>query len=257
MMGVQRHPCSNKGFSILELLVVVGILAVIAGAVIVAYGPDFVNAKKITAARFEMQAIRDALEQFRRDNPGFEFSDINLCTPADVRYLHEPQYNDDAGECTVDSDDPVLQDYDVDYRLGWRGPYMSQGDTARVDISENLNHDGTGNPSSTPLQPDVLAIADPFVAQPLANGAFQWRQISADSSTNRDQLGRPYLFFDLRYLHSDPADDEDCPQNPAFSGSRPPCAPRIVSMGPDGRYDGRNNSDACVAEGDDLVLCIQ
>lgn len=62
-----KHP---PGFTLLELLVVVGILAIIAGAVIMSYETALPNAN-LNIARQEILEIKEALLKFRRDTGFF------------------------------------------------------------------------------------------------------------------------------------------------------------------------------------------
>jgi len=240
---------SQQGFTLLELLVVVGILAVIAGSTIFANKTQTIDNAKVTAAITEMQNIRHALLQYKTDN--FEFpkksttSDPTiLVSPATLAFLLEQ------------SDEKT---WNNDYQTGWRGPYLSSGDSGLVDIGDNLKFDGSGKPyiidsSAITLQ---RGIPDPFIFAPVTNGEskplisspcddsadannkclLDWRIVGqTDADDPLQQKGRPYLAFDL--------DKRD--------------KARIVSMGPNGIYDSGTVSN-CSSDAnttDDLILCL-
>ncbi|MBC8412807.1 MAG: prepilin-type N-terminal cleavage/methylation domain-containing protein [Nitrospira sp.] len=233
---------NQSGFTLLELVVVVAILAVIAGAIIWSPASRIGDTAKIEAARFEMEQIRQTLLRFRQDNQIFPVQN----SAADISFLFEQG---------------TLVSWRVDYKTGWRGPYLSGGDSGRVDIGDNLKLDGSGLPYVIDTTAVTLqrAIPDPFAYAPVNNGEirpnldtpcsevaansaclFDWRlvgQASTDQPISR--YGRPYLFFDLN--------------NTSLA--------RIVSMGEDGIYQSGvitacSNKYTVTGTNDDLVLCI-
>ncbi len=171
MVGM-RHNSKQSGFTTIELLVVVFILAIISGAVLTAIGPGFIEDQENTATRYEMTQIRDAILKFKQDNPNFLLDSSTLCTPADASFLIKAQYSSSptTSPCTLDTAHTA---WDPDYRLGWQGPYLTKvGDTQRT-ISGNFEFDGgTGGVGSDIEQVNVLT--DPY-----------------------GELGNPYFFFDL------------------------------------------------------------
>jgi len=238
---------SQQGFTLLELLVVVGILAVIAGSTIFANRTQTIDNAKVTAAITEMQNIRHALLQYKTDN--FEFPEQD--SPADFYYLFQNDKDED--------DTPDIPVWDHDYQAGWRGPYLSSGDSGLVDIGDNLDIDGSGKPyiintSTMELQ---RGIPDPFSFKAVANGEekpsastpcddspnannkclLDWRMVGqADNDDPFQQKGRPYLAFDLDVREK----------------------ARIVSMGPNGKYDigAVTHCSSYVNTTDDLILCL-
>ncbi len=70
-----HHPsvaCKQSGFTLLELLVVITLLGIVAGAVVLGYeGVQDQGREDVT--RFEMAEIRKALLQFRRDSGSNQF----------------------------------------------------------------------------------------------------------------------------------------------------------------------------------------
>ena len=166
-MAGMRHIRSQTGFTLIELIVVVLILAVIAGVTITAFSNGFVDEKEETAALYEMTQIRDAILQFKKDNPGHTLSSVNLCSPADASFLITDGYDtdnvcDDAAEATITAWDP-------DYQIGWQGPYISKLGSPTATSVTDIEHDGSVN-SETALN-NVPVVTDPY--------------------------GNPYYFFEL------------------------------------------------------------
>jgi len=230
-----------SGFTLLELLVVVGIMAVLAGVAYTASGSR-VDDSKLIAVDTEMQNIRAALLRYKQDN--FEFP--TRSSSVDAVFLFEQPGA------------PVIA-WDADYQRGWRGPYLHSGDSGLVDVGDGVGLNGTGTPHTvvTAAHKRQRAIPDPFVAFPVdvgsakpslaaicddspnANDAclFDWRllgQVNADDPISR--RGRPYFLFDL--------DSEGAEEA------------RVVSLGPNGVYESSGLSCPAAADGDDIVLCL-
>jgi prepilin-type N-terminal cleavage/methylation domain-containing protein len=258
----------QQGFTLLELMVVVGIMVVL-GSMVSYSGGGRISDAKLTAVKAEMQSIRAALVAYKRDN--FEFP--VRTSAVDVSFLFS-------------GSGVGIMPWDADYQRGWRGPYLVGGDSGLVDIGNGLpNFDSDpivcGLPDCDPpikgqysgvgtvyevaggalkLQ---LAIPDPFVAFPVKNEdensdisnlciddadannncLLDWRLLGQDDEDDPlSRLGRPYLFFNLN--NRDKA--------------------RLVSMGANGRYEGSDDSsddgDGDCADffpgGDDIIVCL-
>lgn len=233
-----------SGFTLLELLVVVGIMAALAGVAYTASGSR-ISDSKLTAADSEMLNIRAALLRYRQDN--FVFP--TRISAVDAGFLFE--------QPAIDVDD-----WDADYQRGWRGPYLRGGDSGLVDVGDDIGLDGVGHPYNvnTVQHKRLRAIPDPFAAFPVevgserpnlaaicddspdANSAclFDWRLLGQDNTGDPiTRRGRPYFLFDL---------DSD--------------GARIISLGPNGIYDNWEVTlealcpTTTVAKGDDIVLCL-
>lgn len=167
-MGMQRF-YSHKGFTLIELVVVMLVIAVIAGATITAFNSGFVDDQEQTAALYEMTQIRDAILQFKQDNPSHSLTDTNLCSPADASFLLTDAYDTDN---VCNTTEATISAWDPNYRLGWQGPYMQKlGNTTATSVV-NIEFDGTVN-SETALA-NVTVLSDPY-----------------------GDTGNPYYFFDL------------------------------------------------------------
>lgn len=220
-----RHPDPARGFTLLELLVVIVVLAALGGGVIVSIGNTRESALR-QVAQMEMQKIKQALLLYRQDTGNFPA----LANPADFSALYD-----------------TTQTWEPSTGRGLRGPYLTVSGEGLVDIGDGLAGDGSGSPVSGSTLANVRGVADPFVIRPAAPGSglpcdetatnspnyclLDWR--TAPGTTTHTRWGRPYLLFDLSV----------------------PARARLVSMGPDGRYDGVNATD-CAPNGDDLVLCL-
>ena len=239
-IGVTVAKRLNKGFTLLELMIVVAILAVISGMVISTYSGEQRNNAQYQVAHHEMEQLRQAIIRFQKDN----LIVATRTSAADLSFLFEKG---------------SLDEWNKDYQLGWHGPYMSGGDSGLADIGNDLLFTGAGqahviiNTNTGEAHKRQRAIPDPFTLAPVANGAatvsnppcienngnandqclFDWRFVGqSDSDTPHAKFGRPYLVFDLA--------DKD--------------RARIVSMGSNGVYDSA--AQVCNPSGDDIVRCI-
>lgn len=233
------------GFTLLELMLVVGIMAIVGSVIVSSFGGSGKGSIRdnatVTAARYEMEQLRQALLRYQRDNHTFPDS---RRTPADVSFLFEKR---------------AASSWQRDYQTGWRGPYLSGGENGNVDIGDDLQEDGSGSPVviNTHALTLIRAIPDPFAATPVtsndagysqhcneiaANTAclLDWRYLGQDSTDSPiSHYGRPYLLFNLNDPHA-----------------------RIVSMGRNGKKDSDATGDSCKPKfstndnNDDLVLCL-
>ena len=265
------------GFTLLEILVVIALLAIIAGVIITAYG-GVKDQGRADTAKFEMAEIRKALLQFRRDSGSRDFPNQRIYD-CDSLSLNEAKANDPddspniltwpEGAPSADADALAWSDWckhpanfwmlfinplddlntsveegiwNPDTHRGWNGPYL-QRNNGYLDIGNDLSTAGTGNPNAGVVINNVWGIASPYVDIPQGD-FFVWSNIS-DSTANGykeyEQYGRPYFIFDL--------DDEE--------------QARIVSVSVDGLYNSSvKNNPNCEQEVDsegtpiDNILCL-
>jgi len=237
------------GFTLLELLVVISLLAILAGLSISAY-EGVQDQARLDAAEFEMAEIRDALLQFRRDTnelpcriyrsgnynpftntmPELDFTGIAGSTAANFQQWCE--YQDTS---QVNSALTMLQQFpfdaltttnlvwNPDTKRGWNGPYLSNrpltdpwGNAyqlldAELDYPNRFRceHDGTANQ-------DYRISSNLYSCLNVTNAA-----ITANHTLNADIA-------------------------------------RLVSAGPDGIFSAENTSDICLpaTNSDDFVLCL-
>ncbi len=218
------------GFTVLELMMVVAILAAISGAIIVSQGETLDDTNQRLAI-VEMQAIKNALLRFKADTGALPVA----ANPADFSAIY-----DQGGE----------SDWNINTARGWRGPYLTRKGEGLVDIGDNLVNTGAGSPISASANTNVRSVADPFINWPVKNGSntpctsadgdddcvLDWRTQSGDSRHAR--WGRPYLLFDLDDL----------------------AKARLMSMGRNGRYESAScagvDCASCSPGGDDILLCL-
>lgn len=243
-LNMKKWRSINKsGFTLLELLIVVAILAAVAGGVILALGGVQDDAA-LNLSRGEMLEIKKAILRFRQDT-GFlpKQGPFDLAPPDGTGAVPLPAQ----GEAWFRSPANLVQLYEnpfpttsthplkawnPDTGRGWRGPYLTRQGEGLVDLGNGLNGDGTGSPTTgTALLSEMPGVADPYAAKPgpctlggVPRECFAWRAVAG--GIPHDRWGRPYFLFDL----NDPAQA------------------RIVGVGPNGIYDN--------GIGDDLVLSL-
>ena len=221
------------GFTMIEMMIVVGILAAVAGAIIYSQG-ETRDTAYVGIATTEMAAIKSALSQYRNDMGRYP----TPTNPADFSSLF------------LQGTDP---DWNIAVARGWRGPYLSRSGEGYVDLGDGLSANGLGSPVSAgpgAIAP-VPSVADPFLYPPArkntpytacgaseadADCLLDWRSLLGQ--VPRSQFGRPYLLFDLDDVQK----------------------ARVVGMGPNGQYESQSCAglacSSCTPGGDDLVLCL-
>lgn len=176
MRHILRQTRRQAGFTLLEIIVVLGILVIVSGSVLTTFGPNFIEGKEQTATLYEMTQIRDAILKFKRDNPNFQLS-TNLCTPADASFLFDDEYDNDGdcerGEESGAPDPDEFNTWDVNYRLGWQGPYITKVRNELADIDTDILFNGDETTPATEGTPE------------------EGVSVLTDAHNN------PYYFFDL------------------------------------------------------------
>jgi len=153
---------NQHGFTLLELLIVVSIMAIIAGMSLMSYG-NTRSESEYTATKVEMQQLAQAVRHYFQDQNTY-INGIDAESPADIRFLVTP----------IGS----INQWNPDYRRGWRGPYIKRSLITyffEVAPLTSLSFEGEGDPlAGTPITPP----------------------------TKLDSYGKPYLFFDLSTYRS-------------------------------------------------------
>ncbi|MFT3848564.1 MAG: prepilin-type N-terminal cleavage/methylation domain-containing protein [Propionivibrio sp.] len=290
---MRPHPrAPARGFTLIELLVVCGILAALS---VTAWGTyrGVQEANEDAIARADLARLANALRRFKQDTgyyPGQGPFSLAATAQAEaecgasdgiLRNWAEPT-DDSARDDWFRSPANValllnaptlclkhpqahLRRWNPDTRRGWHGPYLEAALRGWVDHGKDLNvADGSGDPMAGEKILDVPAYGNgsrfhaggPLYercdnqAALVGNCMFGWRSTprsAADYDAETRELAarpRPFLMFGL----ADGADD-----NP----------PRVVYLGSDGKYGGRNAIDACrpntsdIDGADDVVLCLE
>lgn len=118
------------GFTILELMIVLAILAALAAAVVPMVGSNVEDAKE-TAAKVSVQAVRDAyMDRFVRDMKYTEWFQNNF----DNVYVHDLMANS-----RINQSSSASGSYDVAARKGWNGPYLDPSRSAPFPARNGMN----------------------------------------------------------------------------------------------------------------------
>lgn len=272
----------QQGFTLLELLVVVSIMAIIAGSSIYASRTSTIEKAADTAVTAEMHNIRKALLQYKTDN--FEFP--VQTSPADFEFLFSKPTD-------------IEKLWNNDYQKGWRGPYLTSGDSGLVDIGDNLDINGSGKPHIIYNNAKNLqrGIPDPFSFPPVFNGDDKSSIASPCDETKDDNYDNDRCLLDWRIVgltdddkkkltdeeEQNLTEEQKERRRPYLKKGRPYLAfdlderdkARIVSMGPNGIYEPKKNDgveiiscsfyinrpidpneEPAIKRSDDLVLCL-
>jgi prepilin-type N-terminal cleavage/methylation domain-containing protein len=164
-----------RGFTILELLVVVGILAIVGGSVITFYGGGNAGIRGdtlSTVANQQMQALRNALLAYRTDVGALPDTSES---PVNINFLIKPQ---------------GAKNWSPDYKTGWRGPYLSTQNIAYVDVGDMWQADGDHGPHFVKdgQKRYQMALADPY-----ESGAVQPISVSSDGDSELNSAAKQRL----------------------------------------------------------------
>ncbi|PCJ32737.1 MAG: hypothetical protein COA90_02075 [Gammaproteobacteria bacterium] len=240
----------QTGFTLIELLVVITLLAIVASIAVTGYD-DVSEQARIDTTKFEMAELRKALLQFRRDNrelpcrvyrdgtysPDKSSMVLNfdsLAAASPTREAYDAWCMNQAATDQLDSGLSILNQfpYDTtaelpllwnpDTKLGWNGPYINnQGIT-----------DGWGK---------QFILVDPEL-----DYGVSYR---CENDGSDDYAITAGLYKCINPDHVD-WDEDDFTKDANIA--------RVVSVGPDGQYDGLNLTNPCqpATDSDDLVLCL-
>jgi prepilin-type N-terminal cleavage/methylation domain-containing protein len=219
-------PRNRRAFTLVELLVVIGILAVIAGGIIVVYdGVQEHAGEQLTTQR--MQTVRAALLKFRADMgyfpgdgplapaqldlSGFYYVDgespgtENPAAPVRQAWaahalnfwmLYEKP--PDAGDSALPSGQPKRWDFKKESARGWDGPYLGAGFSFRLDGAGTL----AGAFASGTRSNRLYAVGDALTKKRGTGTHLQWvsedrppTQSGLPDKQPQDDLGRPLAFL--------------------------------------------------------------
>jgi prepilin-type N-terminal cleavage/methylation domain-containing protein len=244
---------NQQGFTLLELLVVISLMAIVASLMVVSY--DSVKSESnADLTRYEMSEIRKALLQFRRDTgelpcrvfrDGFyqpDPAEMGLVFP-DTSGWDQQDYADWCAGFGASGAEPALGSalsmlaifpytdldanaallWNIDTKRGWNGSYLNQ---------QGLN-DAWGN---------RYLLIDP---------ELDYRQ----TARCLEDAGNYDIDLVTGYYSCLSPSDSDWDSGTYTLAAN---IARLVSSGEDGIYAGENSTDPCLAVdgSDDLVLCL-
>lgn len=232
------------GFTLLELLAVIVLLAILATGAMVAY--DGIDEQgRIDVTKMEMSELRSALLQFRRDTGAL---------PCGV--YHEPNLDGDVRAYTLDVNNMNFSD-------------MPDPTAEADEKSEWCEQNGLSMLTEYPFE-----LEEPIQHQLWNsdtkrgwNGAYISREGLTDAWGNRYLLINPELDFarppamcippelSAQFYECRSINDQAYIDSPASYSEFGDIA-RIISIGPNNVNDSQAAPDPCVAEGDDIVLCL-
>lgn len=221
---------NKQGFTLLELLIVVTILAIISGVVVSALD-NVQEESTISLTKSEMLRIKDAILTFKQDTGYLPrqgpfrlvLAGGSVPVPPDgAVWFNSPANFSQLYDNPLSGTGHALETWNRNTSRGWRGPYLTRGGEGLVDIGDGLNADGIGSPISGAVLKEIPGVADGFLARPVGS-YLVWR--TSKGGPPHDRWGRPYLLFDLDNTNA-----------------------RIVGMGQNLTYDNGG--------GDDIVLYL-
>jgi prepilin-type N-terminal cleavage/methylation domain-containing protein len=267
--AASRPPrASADGFTLLELLLVVAILAILAGGVLVAYvGTETRAAGGVAQA--ELVELRKAVLRFRRDtghlpkrgpfaltdDGGRIDPDVDAHWPAEApagaadrrAWFASPanfyQLFEKPEDLSIQAALDVIagpgRAFNPETGRGYLGPYLSRHGEGFVYVGDGLLPDGDGDPAQGTLLDPVPGVADPFHARAGSGNLFRWisSPLGLPEGVAPTAMGRPYLLFVLDTLPGD-------------------LGPRIVCLGPNGTYDSDATDLNATADGDDIAVFL-
>jgi prepilin-type N-terminal cleavage/methylation domain-containing protein len=155
----------QQGFTLLELLIVVSVIAIIAGMSLMSYSNTRSDSED-RAVRVEMQQLQQAVIRYFSDQNTYD-NGTTASSPSDISFLID-----------------MTPSWDPDYRKGWRGPYLKRSVTTSSDImTDSLNFNG-----------GARSVAK--ISVPVKNDPY-YHPYSPPLPTGEKGYYHPYLFFDL------------------------------------------------------------
>lgn len=228
----------SRSFTLLELLVVVGIMATVAGALAVSLSGATDQAREDMTLR-ELAELKRAVLQFRADTGFFPRRgpfDLDtrpngaVPTPAEgAAWFDSPANLSQLLENPLPATH-ALRAWDASRRRGWRGPYLARNAAREVEVRVTAGADLSG----ALLADAVPAAADRFLHSVLPGDGelFRWTDPVGQLSSAGVPRPRPYL------LLIDAADETNS---------------RIVGLGPNGVFE---SAGAPLVAGDDVGVYL-
>lgn len=191
----------QSGFTMLELVIVVAIMAIVAGSAIMSFGNTESDAEYQTT-NYTLRQLASAVDRYLSDGNTLPELGPDIESPADIDFLINK---------------PFGSDWNPDYRLGWRGPYIKGYKLFYVDVGTDLEADGSSSPTSGSVTTiPTLALPDAFSHQSVSP-YYLWYK-DADGNIDIDsKIGRPFLIL-----------SKDLDDGSLY---------RIVSLGENGTYE--------------------
>ncbi len=101
---------AKKGFTLIELIIVIAIIAILAGAIFVAIDPARrLHESRNARRRTDISTILDAIKTYQADHAGTHYFNISTLT-VDLNY----QIGTSSGSCSIDCGDTIIQSQCVD-----------------------------------------------------------------------------------------------------------------------------------------------
>ncbi|HBP17270.1 MAG TPA: hypothetical protein DEA08_05660 [Planctomycetes bacterium] len=214
---------ARRRFTLLEMLIVVSILAVLAGSVIVNLGQAGQQATDDLGGH-QLSQVREALRRFKRDMGYLPHEGLlvagapnglvgsPVADPAWQTWFNHPANVLCLIKAPVSSATPAtgsftdwhvaasLASYDPASRRGWKGPYLSNDAAVWMTLGDGLSGDGSGDPtqgSALALMPVVPSLDSAPAVQRAGDGVWFYTWSASPSlAPSQSAQGRPLLLLD-------------------------------------------------------------